>query len=225
MLTLKQLLTDFANATELQVCLLDINGQNLTGATTTFTQKVSRSIRTRQKTLFLTDPAGLAQPIILDEQLVGTILCTSTAPLDATKCTSISTILQLLIEAYLKELMQQQPLPAADDVPANIRSEIKQAIQYIHTHLNENISLARISKQVFLSSYYFSKLFKKEIGINYIDYVNRKKILHAQLLLQDTSWTIDSIAQSLGFTQITYFSKTFKKVTGISPRQFQKQAS
>lgn len=225
MLALNQLLTDFANATELQVCLLDINGQNLTGATTTFTQKVSRSIRTRQKTLFLTDPAGLAQPIILDEQLVGTVLCTSTAPLTATKRTSMSTILQLLINTYPTGLTQQQPLPAADDVPAGVRSEIKQAIQYIHTHLNENISLARISKQVFLSSYYFSKLFKKEIGINYIDYVNHKKILHAQLLLQDTSWTIDSIAQSLGFTQITYFSKTFKKVTGISPRQFQKQAS
>lgn len=225
MLALNQLLTDFANATELQVCLLDINGQNLTAATTTVTQKISHSIRTRQKTLFLTDPAGLAQPIILDEQLVGTVLCTSTAPLTDLKYTSISTILQLLINTYLTGLTQQQSLPAADDVPAGVRSEIKQAIQYIHTHLNENISLARISKQVFLSSYYFSKLFKKEIGINYIDYVNHKKILHAQLLLQDTSWTIDSIAQSLGFTQITYFSKTFKKVTGISPRQFQKQAS
>jgi AraC-like DNA-binding protein len=226
MLALNQLLTDFAATADLQVCLLDITGQVLTPRVTLdskLTLKVGHRMRTHPKTLLLAAPSGFALPVVLDEQLVGTILCTCPTPIPEAKRTSTITILQLLLATYINGLTQRQPLTAADDVPVALRSELKLAIQYIHSHLNENIALARISKQVFLSSYYFSKLFKKELGINYIDYVNGKKIRHAQLLLQDNSWSIDSIAQSLGFTQISYFSKTFKKVTGVSPRQFQKQ--
>ncbi len=100
------------------------------------------------------------------------------------------------------------------------RQEIMDALDYINRHLNEVITLDEVSDHVFLSGYYFSKLFKKEVGQNFVDYVNEKKINRSKILLQDSTWSIDSIAHSLGFSQSSYFSKLFKKVTQMSPREY-----
>lgn len=111
--------------------------------------------------------------------------------------------------------------------PANLlekntseRQEIVDALNYINRHLNEVITLDEVADHVYLSGYYFSKLFKKEVGKNFIDYVNEKKINRSKILLQDSTWSIDSIAHSLGFSQSSYFSKIFKRVTGMSPREY-----
>ncbi|MDT2848558.1 PocR ligand-binding domain-containing protein [Vagococcus carniphilus] len=100
------------------------------------------------------------------------------------------------------------------------RQEIIDALDYINRHLNEVITLDEVSDHVYLSGYYFSKLFKKEVGQNFVDYVNEKKINRSKILLQDSTWSIDSIAHSLGFSQPSYFSKLFKKVTQMSPRDY-----
>lgn len=229
MLILKQLLSDFSATTGLHILLIDITGQILIPHSQVADQaqalKISHAIRTRQKTIFLDQAVGFALPVILDKQLVGTVLCRADTSIANLQLSGTVRILQLLMTYYLNTLTQPQFSPTTTALPAKLRPEIKMAVQYIHSHLNENITLAQISKQVFLSSYYFSKLFKKETGSNYVDYVNSKKIRQAQLLLQDSSWPIDSIAQSLGFTQSSYFSKTFKRITGVSPRQFQKQCA
>ncbi len=108
------------------------------------------------------------------------------------------------------------------------RPEILAALEYINRHLNEVITLDEVADHVYLSGYYFSKLFKKELGTNFVDYVNEKKINRSLILLQDSTWSIDSIAHSLGFSQASYFSKIFKRVTELSPREYrqkiQKQA-
>nr|SFZ88591.1 Propanediol utilization transcriptional activator [Loigolactobacillus rennini] len=102
------------------------------------------------------------------------------------------------------------------------KPEIKEALNYINKHLNEPITLDEVAKHIYLSSYYLSKCFKKEMHINFITYVNNKKIERAKILLQDSTWSIDSIARSLGFSQTSYFSKTFRKTTQISPSQYRK---
>lgn len=116
-----------------------------------------------------------------------------------------------------------QPAAAQTVIDHPQKAEIKKAIVYINSHLNETITLNAVAKHVFLSSYYLSKLFKKEMNINFVDYVNRKKIDRAIILLQDATWSIDSIAHNLGFSQTSYFSKTFKKTTELSPSQYRKQ--
>lgn len=103
------------------------------------------------------------------------------------------------------------------------RQEIIDALDYINRHLNEVITLDEVADHVYLSGYYFSKLFKKEIGQNFVDYVNEKKINRSKILLQDSTWSIDSIAHSLGFSQSSYFSKLFKKVTKMSPRDYRQK--
>lgn len=105
-------------------------------------------------------------------------------------------------------------------LPQIERPEIITAIKYINDHLNEVITLDEVADFVHLSGYYFSKLFKKEVGITFIDYINEKKISRAMILLQDSTWSIDSIAHSLGYSQSSYFSKLFKKTTKMSPRDY-----
>lgn len=103
------------------------------------------------------------------------------------------------------------------------RQEIIDALDYINRHLNEVITLDEVASSVYLSGYYFSKLFKKEVGQNFVDYVNEKKINRSMILLQDSTWSIDSIAHSLGFSQPSYFSKLFKKATNMSPRDYRQK--
>ena len=103
------------------------------------------------------------------------------------------------------------------------RPEVIEALEYINHHLNEVITLDEVADHVYLSGYYFGKLFKKEVGMNFVDYINEKKINRSMILLQDSTWSIDSIAHSLGFSQSSYFSKLFKRVTKLSPREYRQR--
>lgn len=103
------------------------------------------------------------------------------------------------------------------------RPEIVEALDYINRHLNEVMTLDEVADHVYLSGYYFGKLFKKEVGMNFVDYINQKKIHRSMILLQDSTWSIDSIAHSLGFSQSSYFSKLFKRVTNLSPREYRQK--
>lgn len=112
---------------------------------------------------------------------------------------------------------------AHEEKNKELRPEIADALEYINRHLNEVLTLDEVADQVYLSGYYFGKLFKKEVGMNFVDYVNEKKISRSMILLQDSTWSIDSIAHSLGFSQASYFSKIFKRVTNISPREYRQK--
>ncbi|KRL56141.1 helix-turn-helix domain-containing protein [Furfurilactobacillus rossiae] len=100
--------------------------------------------------------------------------------------------------------------------------EINDALIYIEQHLNQNISLEEVAQRVYLSSFYFSKLFKKSTHMNFSDYLAAKKIKRAMVLLQDTTTPVKQISQRLGFSQTSYFSKTFKKYTNTTPSEFRK---
>lgn len=102
------------------------------------------------------------------------------------------------------------------------KKEIKIAKRYIKLHLHRTITLEETANKVFLSPYYFSKLFKSEVGITFIAYVNHQKMIHASELLRNSDLTISHIAQSLGFTQMSYFSKTFKKEFEMTPKEYRK---
>ncbi|GEK27864.1 helix-turn-helix domain-containing protein [Furfurilactobacillus siliginis] len=100
--------------------------------------------------------------------------------------------------------------------------EINDALVYIEQHLNQNISLEEVAQRVYLSSFYFSKLFKKSTNMNFSDYLAAKKIKRAMVLLQDTTTPVKLISKRLGFSKTSYFSKTFKKYTNTTPSEFRK---
>lgn len=103
------------------------------------------------------------------------------------------------------------------------KEEMTYALQYIEKHLTKNLSLESAASYMNISTHYFSKLFKSEVGENFIDYVTDKKVARAKEIIKDTDIPLNSIAFELGFNEANYFSKVFKKKTGITPSQYRKK--
>lgn len=99
---------------------------------------------------------------------------------------------------------------------------LRPAVEYIKTHLNENMPMEQIAKLCHLSPSYFSRLFTREMGETYSNYVSRQKIQQAKKMLETTNFTISQIAENLGFLDGGYFSKVFKKFEGTTPAEYRK---
>jgi len=95
--------------------------------------------------------------------------------------------------------------------------------RYIREHYQEDISLPVLAELVNISPVYLSRLFKKEEGINFVDYLNQYRIEAAKKLLQDIRYNIIEVAHLSGFHNTKYFSKIFKKAVGITPSEYRRR--
>lgn len=90
----------------------------------------------------------------------------------------------------------------------------------IDADLTSDLSLHTQADELGVNASYLSSLFKKEIGTAYTEYVNQKRIEYAKHLLNTTNYQIQSIAQLCGIFDLNYFSKVFKKYSGITPVKY-----
>lgn len=97
---------------------------------------------------------------------------------------------------------------------------ISQVQDYINQHLTERLSLNAVAELFFLSPGYLSTTFKKHCGMSFTEYINHQKVNLAKELLLKQEMKIYEIASLLGFENIYYFSKVFKKISGMSPSEF-----
>lgn len=100
-------------------------------------------------------------------------------------------------------------------------SLIKNMCGYIINNIEQEINLQTISEEFFVNKKYLSTCFKKETGVNFIDYITFVKIERAKMLLRDKSMRVYEIAAALGFSDTEYFSRVFKAKTNVSPTDFQ----
>lgn len=103
---------------------------------------------------------------------------------------------------------------------AGMSRQIVQSMEYIDNHLHETITVADIARHVKLNETYLSKLFRKETGKTVSEYIRDKKIEEAGWLLRYTDKTSIEIATDLAFSSHSYFISVFKKVTGMTPREY-----
>ncbi len=97
---------------------------------------------------------------------------------------------------------------------------IQKVITQIDMDLTADLSLNAQAKLQNVNASYLSSLFKKETGVTLTEYVNRKRIDQAIFLLNSTSMQIQTIAQHCGIPDVNYFTKTFKKYIGQTPREY-----
>ena len=95
--------------------------------------------------------------------------------------------------------------------------------KYIQEHYQAQISLQKLSEMVGYSPNYISTIFKKECGINVRDYVKYIRIERAKELLITTELFAYQIASCTGFSDESYFSRIFKRATGMSPNKYRNQ--
>ncbi|MFF2886469.1 response regulator [Paenibacillus sp. NPDC057967] len=100
---------------------------------------------------------------------------------------------------------------------------IDKALEYIRTHYLETMTLQQVADIVHVSKNYFSILFKKVTGHNFIDYVITLRIQRAKELLAGSELKVYEVAELSGFNDVKYFSKLFKKMTGQSPVDYREQ--
>lgn len=100
----------------------------------------------------------------------------------------------------------------------------QRAITFIDTDLAADLSLRTISQALNISSSYLSTSFKKETGQTITDYINRRRISHAKHLLRSTALQVQTVAQQCGILDVHYFSKVFKRIVGITPKQYRQNA-
>ena len=100
---------------------------------------------------------------------------------------------------------------------------ITKSKRYINEHLSDDLSVSNIASLLYLSPNYFSRLFKKVTGEGCNEYIVRKRIEKAKVLLETTNFQTGRIALMVGYRDTNYFSLAFKKSTGKSPRKYREE--
>lgn len=104
-----------------------------------------------------------------------------------------------------------------------VRREIAEALAYIRLHYSDqDLSLPRVAREVAIHKDYLSRLFKKETGVGFSDYINMLRIKKAQELLESTNMKSYEIARQVGFQDECYFSRVFKKIVGMGTNEYKK---
>jgi len=109
---------------------------------------------------------------------------------------------------------------ATTTTPDSTMKRLSCVTNYIEQHLNKKITLHDLAETICLSPDYFSKLFLEVMGIRPLEYVNRKRIERAQMLLITTSFSIREIAEKTGISNYSYFSTLFKKYSRVTPEEY-----
>lgn len=100
---------------------------------------------------------------------------------------------------------------------------IQQMKQYIIDHAHEDISSEAVGREVGLSPIYISKIFKEQLGINYINFLTECRIEKAKRLMRDPLKSLKEITFEVGYHDPNYFSKVFKKICHSSPKEYRKK--
>lgn len=102
----------------------------------------------------------------------------------------------------------------------NINQILQSAIDYIYENYNMSITLNELAEHSYVSTYYLSRMFKKELGKNFVEYLNEIRIAKAKELLKGNKYKTYEVAELVGIQDPHYFSKIFKKYMNMTPTEY-----
>lgn len=103
-----------------------------------------------------------------------------------------------------------------------VRLEIHRAIQYLHDHFEERLTVADLAGVAGISPPHFSRLFRRETGHSPLDYLIRVRIQRSRILLRAGTDSVTSVALKCGFATHSHFTDCFRKQCGVSPSEYMK---
>ena len=128
-----------------------------------------------------------------------------------------------LLEILLIKILRHQHFDLEVGKQSKATKDISFIKHYLETYYHESIQLEDLASMTHLSRFYISHSFKKEIGMSPMEYLIAIRIKESKILLRTTNYSISQVADIVGFTTPTYFSKQFRKSTGISPTDYREQ--
>ncbi len=99
------------------------------------------------------------------------------------------------------------------------RTQLQQVLDYIHTHLDRDLSLTELAEVINISPTYFASLFKQAMAVSPHQYVSQQRVEQAKLMLSKTDLAIANIALEVGFSSQSHLNQQFKRFTGMTPKQ------
>lgn len=126
----------------------------------------------------------------------------------------------LLVRSLLMDLLREILCSSKVDPPTDTqRLRMQKALTYIHSNMTQNCSVATLAKIAGFSESHFSKLFRQMTGQSVITYQNLLRLTHARSLLQLSDCNVSEAAAAVGFRDIYYFSRMYKKLLGETPSE------
>ncbi|MBE9004407.1 helix-turn-helix transcriptional regulator [Fortiea sp. LEGE XX443] len=103
------------------------------------------------------------------------------------------------------------------------KNKLQLAVDYINSHLDQDIKLTDIAELLGVSHYYFCRLFKQSIGTTPHQYLIQQRIERAKILLKNRKLSIAEVALECGFTDQSHLTKHFKRIVGLTPKAMRSQ--
>lgn len=99
---------------------------------------------------------------------------------------------------------------------------ILKILKYIEDNIHRKITIDEIAKKFYFNKDYIMRLFKKELGLTILDYINRKRVYNSLIELKETNDLMTKVAFNNGFFSQEYFCEVFNKVIGVNPLLYRK---
>jgi len=130
--------------------------------------------------------------------------------------------LELESQAIIKQIVARF-IASATHTTSNVDQRMVKVLEYIHTNIHTPISIDHLADICFLTKDHFIRLFKKQMNNTPGKYINQKKIEKAQLFMLLHNYSIQELAYKLGFENVSYFNRLFKKLTGENPTKYKQK--
>jgi len=134
------------------------------------------------------------------------------------------------VDNMLRELIirilqtNERKIYSSSTLQLNSNSRLATVIRYIREHLHEPLNIVELSNKACLSPSHFHRVFKTELGISPIEFINNERIKLAVGLLQDPKRSIKNVYLQCGFENRSYFNRVFKARQHLSPSEYQAKA-
>ncbi len=102
----------------------------------------------------------------------------------------------------------------------NYSDIIKEAVRYLTSNITKDISLTQLAAQLGVNPSYLSRTFREDTGMSLVDYINHQRIELSKYYFESASDHVTEVAFKSGYNDSSYFAKTFKKITGITPKEY-----
>ncbi|MEM1220961.1 MAG: AraC family transcriptional regulator, partial [Bacteroidota bacterium] len=130
----------------------------------------------------------------------------------------MTSVLEILLRNIKASLSTSDAQPHQDE-------RIHRLLQYINDHLQQPtlLKVDHLAKEFLLSPTYLSEFFRKKVGVSLREYIIKARLKQVEIRLLNSDHTLTEIAEELSFTDVSHLSKTFKRYTGLSMREFKKR--
>jgi AraC-like DNA-binding protein len=127
----------------------------------------------------------------------------------------------IALQELLIHMIQLQTANALDGSGVKSQSLLQHIVKFIRSHLNDRLTMTDLTNEACMSKTSFYRYFKRELGMSPNEFVLKERIKFAKSLLKDPTLQVNQVCFESGFDDCNYFIRAFKKIEGITPKQYQ----